>query len=113
MLVNKSIIIVLKRILLLGIRIFAFFLTNEYLIIRLLTHHELFLVKYQVLAHHFAVISYNGCYNSNHSVFIVHSLIYKPRKPVKRNKKLLHHHLISLIIPRVLFLSNTKFQISK
>ena len=43
-------------------------------------------------------------YNSNHCVFIVCSLIHKPRKPVTRSKKLLHHHLISTIIVRVLFL---------
>ena len=34
-------------------------------------------------------------------VFIVPSLIYKPRKPVTQSKKLLCRHLISLIIAQV------------
>ena len=47
----------------------------------------------------FIIAIHTDVYNSNLCVFIVCSLIHKPRKPVTRSKKLLHHHhLISLIV---------------
>ena len=58
----------------------------------MVTHHTL-------LAHYFVYqVVTMDVYNSNLCVFIVCSLIHKPRKPVTRSKKLLHQHLISLIV---------------
>ena len=51
--------------------------------------HNLFLVKYQILAHHFTVTIAIDVYNNSQSFVNIPLVLYRCRKPITLSKKLL------------------------